>query len=46
MIKNIIIISLLLVIVLGWSADDFLNYVSIALDKMKEVVYYIQNEVK
>ena len=46
MIKNIIIISLLLVIILGWSADDFLNYVSIALDKMKEVVYYIQNEVK
>jgi len=46
MIKNIIIISLLLVIVLGLSANDFLNYVSIALDKMKEVVYYIQNEVK
>jgi type III secretory pathway component EscS len=46
MIKNLIIISLLLVIVLGWSADDFLNYISLALDKIQEVVYYVQNEVK
>jgi hypothetical protein len=46
MTKNLIIISLLLVIVLGWSADDFLNYISLALDKIQEVVYYVQNEVK
>ena len=46
MIKNLIIISLLLVIVLGWSADDFLNYISLALDKIQEIVYYVQSEVK
>jgi len=46
MIKNIIILSLLLVIVLGWSADDFLNYISLALDKIQEIVYYVQSEVK
>ena len=46
MIKNIIIISLLAVIVLGLSPEQFLEYVSLGLAKMQEMLYYIQSEVK
>lgn len=45
MIKNIIILSLILVIVTGMSGSEFLDHVAIALDKMQEVVYTVQSEV-
>ena len=46
MIKNIIIIALLLVIVYGLSAEYFLNYISMGLAKLQELVYYVQGSVK
>tara|TARA_B110000503_G_C7130157_1_gene406503 strand:+ start:1302 stop:1445 length:144 start_codon:yes stop_codon:yes gene_type:complete len=46
MIKNIIIISLLLVIVFNVSGEQFLDYIQLALDKTQELVYTIKSEVK
>ena len=45
MIKNLIIISLLLVLVTGMSGSEFLDHVALALDKMQEIVYNVQSEV-
>ena len=45
MIKNIIIISLVVIIVTGMSGSEFLDYVSMGLDKAKEIVYTIKSEV-
>jgi hypothetical protein len=46
MMKNIIIILLLLVIVFNVSGQQFLDYVTIGLDKAQEIVYTIKSEVK
>jgi hypothetical protein len=46
MIRNIIIICLLLVIVFDISGKEFLEYLELALDKSKEIVYTIKSEVK
>ena len=46
MIKNIIIISLLLVIVLDVSPNEFLDYFSMGLDKLQDLVYNVKSEVK
>ena len=45
MIKNIIIISLVVVIVTGMSGSEFLDYVSIGLDKIQQLVYNVKSEV-
>ena len=45
MIKNIIIISLILIIVTGMSGSEFLDYISIGLDKLQDLVYNIKSEV-
>jgi hypothetical protein len=45
MIKNIIIILLVMVIVTGMSASEFLDYVSMVLDKSQEIVYNVKSEV-
>ena len=45
MIKNLIIISLVMVIVTGMSASEFLDYVSMVLDKSQEIVYNVKSEV-
>jgi len=45
MIKNIIIISLLLVIVLGVEPVEFLDYVSMGLDKLQDLIYNVKSEV-
>ena len=46
MIKNVIIISLVIVIVTGMSGADFLDYIALGLDKLQELVYTIKSEVK
>jgi len=46
MIKNIIIISLVVVIVTGMSGSEFLDYVSMGLDNLQQIVYNIKSEVK
>jgi hypothetical protein len=46
MIKNLIIISLLLVIVLDLSPVEFLDYVSYGLDKIQDLVYNMKSEVQ
>jgi hypothetical protein len=46
MIKNIIILSLILIIVTGMSGADFLDHIAFGLDKLQEIVYTIQSEVK
>ena len=46
MIRNIIILALILVIVTGMTGQEFLDYVAYGLDKMQEIVYTIQSEVK
>jgi hypothetical protein len=46
MIKNIIILSLILVIVTGISGQEFLDYIALGLDKAQEIVYTIKSEVK
>ena len=46
MIKNLIILSLILVIVTGMSGSEFLDHISIGLDKLQQIVYTIQSEVK
>ena len=45
MIKNLIIISLVFVIVTGISGSKFLDYISLGLDKMQDLVYNIKSEV-
>ena len=45
MIKNIIILSLILVIVTGMSGQEFLDYIALGLDKLQEIVYTIKSEV-
>ena len=45
MIKNLIIISLVVVIVTGMSGSEFLDYVSIGLDKLQQIVYNVKSEV-
>ena len=48
MIKNLIIIALITIVVtqtdIGFT--DILNYVQIGLDKLQEIVYNVQSEVK
>ena len=46
MIKNIIILSLILIIVTGMSGSEFLDHISFGLDKLQEIVYTVQSEVK
>ena len=46
MIKNIIIISLVIVIVTGMTGAEFLDYIATGLDKLQELVYTIKSEVK
>ena len=46
MIKNLIIISLVVVIVTGMSGAEFLDYIATGLDKLQELVYTIKSEVK
>ena len=46
MIKNIIIISLVVIIVTGMSGSEFLDHISFGLDKLQEIVYTVQSEVK
>jgi len=46
MIKNLIIISLVVVIVTGMSGAEFLDYIASGLDKLQELVYTMQSEVK
>ena len=45
MIKNIIILSLVLVIVTGMSGVEFLDYIALGLDKLQELVYNVKSEV-
>ncbi len=45
MIKNLIIISLVFVIVTGISGAEFLDYISLGLDKLQDLVYNIKSEV-
>ena len=46
MIKNIIIISLVIVIVTGMTGAEFLDYIASGLDKLQQLVYTIKSEVK
>ncbi len=46
MIKNLIIISLVIVIVTGMSGAEFLDYIASGLDKLQQLVYTIKSEVK
>ena len=46
MIRNIIILALILVIVTGVSGAEFLDHIAYGLDKLQEIVYTIQSEVK
>ena len=46
MIKNLIIISLVVVIVTGISGAEFLDYLALGLDKLQELVYTIKSEVQ
>ena len=45
MIKNIIIISLVIVIVTGMTGAEFLDYIATGLDKLQQLVYSIKSEV-
>ena len=46
MIKNLIIISLVIVIVTGMTGTEFLDYIASGLDKLQQLVYTIKSEVK
>ena len=46
MIKNLIIISLVIVIVTGMTGAEFLDYIASGLDKLQQLVYSIKSEVK
>ncbi len=45
MLKNIIILSLILVVVTGMSSSDFLDHIAVALDSLQDIVYSIKSEV-
>ncbi len=45
MIRNIIILVLLSVIVFDISGAEFLDYISLGLDKMQDFVYNVKSEV-
>tara|TARA_B110000285_G_scaffold156304_1_gene174441 strand:- start:502 stop:657 length:156 start_codon:yes stop_codon:yes gene_type:complete len=45
MIRNIIILVLLSVIVFDVTGPEFLDYVSLALDKAQDLVYNVKSEV-
>ena len=45
MIKNLIIISLAIVIVTGMSGAEFLDHIALGLDKLQQLVYSIKSEV-
>ena len=45
MIKNLIIISLVIVIVTGMTGAQFLDYIASGLDKLQQLVYTIKSEV-
>jgi len=45
MIKNIIIISLVVVIVTGMSGTEFLDYITMGLDKLQQLIYNVKSEV-
>ena len=45
MIKNLIIISLVIVIVTGMTGAQFLDYIASGLDKLQQLVYSIKSEV-
>jgi len=46
MIKNLIIISLVIVIVTGMTGAEFLDYIASGLDKLQQLLYTIKSEVK
>jgi hypothetical protein len=46
MIKNLIILSLVIIIVTGMSGQEFLDHIAFGLDKLQEIVYNVQSEVK
>ena len=46
MIKNLIIIALLLVIVYGVTAEQFLGYAQSSVDLLQELLYNVQRSVK
>ena len=46
MIKNLIIISLVIVIVTGMTGAEFLEHIASGLDKLQQLVYTIKSEVK
>ena len=46
MIKNLIIIALLLVIVYGVTADEFMSYAQSSVDLLQELLYNVQRSVK
>jgi|TARA_X000000368_G_scaffold63441_2_gene44985 hypothetical protein len=46
MIKNIIILTLLLVIVYGVTAEQFLGYAQSSVDLLQELLYNVQRSVK
>jgi len=45
MIKNIIIISLVCVIYTGMTGPEALDWISIGLDKLQDLVYNVKSEV-
>ncbi len=45
MIKNIIIISLVFVIYTGMTGPEALEWISIGLDKLQDLVYNVKSEV-
>ena len=45
MIKNLIIISLVIVIVTGMTGAEFLEHIASGLDKLQQLVYTIKSEV-
>ena len=45
MIKNIIIISLVIVIVTGMTGAEFLDHIAYGLDKLQEIVYTMKRSV-
>jgi hypothetical protein len=45
MIRNIIIVVLLLFLITDMSSNEFLDYITMGLDKLQQIVYSIQSEV-
>tara|TARA_Y100000590_G_scaffold240073_1_gene270001 strand:- start:895 stop:1053 length:159 start_codon:yes stop_codon:yes gene_type:complete len=46
MIKNLIIVALLLVIVYGVTAEQFLGYAQTSVDFVQDLLYNVQRSVK